>query len=183
MSEPKVLVAVSASRGFIGWAIRKLTGSKVNHTFLLYRSAQWGGWWAAQIAAKGVVLLPAFKVTEECDFLEVYESQSTDLELVLAKMRDTIGEKYDYAGIVGFFLRIVAWKVAHKKIRNALHSKGELFCSEFVAKFLRAAGTPQARKMEPSITSPGDVREYLQTIESGFIPREWPLQIKDVSAK
>ncbi len=176
MSEPKVLVAVSASKGFIGWAIRKLTGSKVNHSFLLYRSAQWGGWWAAQIDAKGVRLLPAHKAVEHCNYLEVYRSVNTDLEPALAEMRETVGEKYDYTGILGFFFRIVAWKVAHKKIRNALHSKGELFCSEFVAKFLHKAGTHLCSMLKPSVTSPGDVRMYLRRIDTGFGECSWPLE-------
>ena len=106
MVEPKVLVAVSASKGFIGWAIRKLTGSKVNHAFILYQSAQWGGWWAAQIDAKGVRLLPAHKAMEHCNYLEVYESLYIALEPAVAKMRDTVGERYDYPGILGFFFRI-----------------------------------------------------------------------------
>lgn len=173
MVTDNVLIGLSRSKGFFQWAVRKLTGSKVNHAFILYRSNLWGGWWAVQVDDKGVRIVPSEYLESNSTSVVLY-SYERNIEHSLSDIRGEVGEDYDYAGILGFFIRIIAWKVAKKKIRNALHRKNELFCSELVAKFLRCASVKGATQLNPSTTSPQDILEFVQRDAGGFKQVDWP---------
>ena len=48
-----------------------------------------------------------------------------------------MGDSYDYLGIAGQLIKLIAWRWLHLKMINPLHKTGELFCSEFVTTFLQ----------------------------------------------
>jgi hypothetical protein len=167
----KVLVCLSAGNGVVGTLIRKLTQSEVNHAFLAYPDTEWGGWWAAQIDQRGVILVPAESV--ECKTLVCYE-YNRDISYALPKTRQLIGSKYDFLGIFGFLCKLSVWRLFHKKILNPIQNKGELFCSEMVTTFLKAADISWAQRLDPASTSPGDLYNFLEN-DSRFqtIPVPW----------
>lgn len=173
MSEKeRVLVVVSASDSLLGKIIRKLTGSKVNHTFLLYESNLWGGWWVAQIGPKGVEKLPAEKVRGKYSLVECHEYQESLVDGVQA-CRGMIGEAYDFLGILGFLFKIIVWRLTGKKIKNPLHGKHEEFCSEFIATILKKSKVCTFETCDPASVDPGEVQRWILNNRK-FVQVDWP---------
>ena len=159
MTEPNLLIAATASKGFFQWAIRKLTGSPYNHVMVLYECPFWKGWWAIQVDDHGVRPVPLEKAWKDVTGYVLFKS-AMELRDDLPTMRRDMDKDYDYAGIFGFFVKIMAWRVAKKRIRNVFHKKGDLFCSEFMAKFFRKAHVPEAEELKPATTAPSDIVEF-----------------------
>lgn len=172
MEPERILVVCAASNTALGRAIRKLTGSPVNHCHLLYQSRLWGGWWAAQIGKEGVQKLPANKVMREYALTECYEYVH-DLSPGLRACRGMIGQRYDYLGIAGFMVKLAAWWIARKKIKNPWHHQNAEFCSEFVARVLGANGIAGFDEDDPASLSPGDVRTLIRD-NPQFCQVTWP---------
>lgn len=151
----RVLVCLSASNTWYGKMIRKVTGSTVNHAFIAYESALWGGWNAVQIDQRGVVGVPVQNV--KYDYVECYEFKDVDLNTAFPKSRDLVGDSYDWLGIVGFLLKIIVWRLFGKRLFNPLHRTGDLFCSEFVVSFLQRASTVYkwVLDLDPDSVAPG----------------------------
>lgn len=162
MSSPSVIVCLSASDAWYGKAIRKLTHSNVNHAFIAYKSSQWGGYWAVQIDNRGVIKIPAEKV--ENSYLECYDF-GIPMENAMRRTRDMYGDKYDWFGIAGFMVKLAAWRTLGRKVKNPLQREGDLFCSEFVARFLQAVDGmyPQIKSLTPSSVAPGGDPAFLGT--------------------
>ena len=165
-----VLVCLSASNKWYGKAIRKLTRSNVNHAFIAYTSQEWGGWWAVQIDERGVVKIPAEKV--EYDYVECYDFD-VDLRAAMIATRSLYGEDYDWEGIAGFLIKLIAWRVWGRNIVNPLHKTGDLFCSEFVTTFLQQVPDMDSAimKLNPSSVAPGGTPDFL-----GTSSLQWELQ-------
>ena len=157
-----ILVCLTASQEWYGKAIRTLTHSNVNHAFIAYTSEEWGGWWSVQIDQRGVVKIPAEKV--EYEYIECYD-MGIPLETAMPRTRQLYGEKYDWAGIAGFLIKLAAWRFLQRNIVNPLHRRGELFCSEFVTTFLQQVDGMYERIMvlNPSSVAPGGSPKYIGT--------------------
>jgi len=162
-AEQDVLICLTAGSEFYSKAIRRVTHSSVNHAFIAYRSEEWGGWWATQTDERGTVKVPVENVKHE--HIECYEFPDRDLKTAMPRVRDLVGEKYDWLGIGGFLLKLYAWNVFGRKIINPLHRKGDLFCSEMCATFLqRVEGMyPWMMDLNPSGVAPGGSPHYLGT--------------------
>jgi len=165
-----VLVCLTAGEEFYSRAIRKLTKSNVNHAFIAYTSKEWGGWWAVQTDERGVVKIPAEKV--ECQYIECYD-MGIPMEMAMSRTRMLYGESYDWEGIGGFLIKLLAWRLFQRKIVNPLHKDGELFCSEYVTTFLQCVDGmyPEIMDLNPSSVAPGGAPEYL-----GTPSLQWELQ-------
>lgn len=172
MDRERIYVVCAASDNLVGRLIRKLTRSSVNHTFLLYESRMWGGWWAAQIGPDGVKKLPAGPVMQKYYLTECYE-YAGNLGPGLTACRAMVGQRYDYWGVLGYLLRLVAKRVVDRDIRNPWNVQNEEFCSEFVAHVLKAARVDHFRDCDPASLSPGEVRGYL-CVNPNFQWRAWP---------
>lgn len=158
-----VLVCLTAGSEFYSRAIRKLTHADVNHAFLAYKSREWGGWWAVQIDERGTVKVPVENVKHER--IEVYEMPELDLKTAMPRVRDLVGDPYDWEGIGGFLVKLYMWRAFGRRIVNPLHKKGDLFCSEFVTTYLqRVDGMfPWIMDLNPASVAPGGSPIYLGT--------------------
>jgi len=155
------LVCLTASDTWYGKAIRGVTGSNVNHALIVYYSEAHGGWQALQTDQRGLVEVPAETVKHS--YIECYEFPDLDLMTALPKCRDLVGDSYDWAGIAGFLLKIASWRLFGRRIVNPLHEKGELFCSEFAARYLQLVDGMYdwMLKVKPSGMAPGGKSEEL----------------------
>jgi len=142
-----IRIVYTASNTLFGKVIRYLTNSKVSHVMIQYSSDLWGGEWVAEATLPMVCKMPAEKarrnvVTEfECLF---------DAKPALHAIRDEIGKWYDFKLIFGLGFILMLWKFLKIKIRRPLgNSKGDI-CSEFVAKFYKAAKLPNSGNIVPS---------------------------------
>jgi len=162
--ERRPLVCLSASGSWYGSVIREMTHSNVNHAFIAYYDEAWGGWQALQTDERGVV-----EVTMESlhhKYVECYDFKYVDLLTALPSVRELIGDKYDYWGIVGQLLKLAVWRIAGRKILNPLHRSGELFCSEFCTTFLQRVCSAPAwiNYLHPSNVAPGGKEKFLGTL-------------------
>lgn len=166
-----VLVCLSSSSEWYGRAIRKLTGANVNHAFIAYASREWGGWWAVQTDERGVVKVPVENV--RCAHLECYEFPALDLKTAMPRVRPFVGEAYDWGGILGFLVKLYAWRAFGRRIVNPLHKQGELFCSEFVTTYLQCVDGMYLdfMRLDASSVAPGGSPRYL-----GTPSLQWELQ-------
>lgn len=159
IDDPKVLICLSASDAWYGRIIRWASRSRVNHTFLLYRSDVWG-WFAVEINENGVQLIPPSRLTR-VDYLECWRCDE-DLLHGLAGMRRWIGAGYDWRGLLSGLVRLVVRRLFGMSIDGASHSAKRLFCSEAAAVVLRNAAAPGSDSIDPPNTSPGDLRRLFR---------------------
>jgi len=159
----KAIVCLTAGSEFYSKAIRKLTHSNVNHAFIAYTSQEWGGWWAIQVDERGVIKVPVKNV--EWKSIECYEFPSLDLSTAFKRVRDLIGYSYDWEGIGGFMIKLLAWRLFDRAIVNPLHKTGDLFCSEFVTIFLQQVDGmyDEIMSLNPSGVAPGGDPKFLGT--------------------
>lgn len=187
-----VLICLSASSEWYGSAIRALTKADVNHAFIAYTSKEWGGYWGVQTDERGVVKVPVENIKHK--YVECYEFPDLDLATAMVPFRDFVGERYDWLGIFGFLIKLIAWRVFGRSIVNPTHGRGQQFCSEAVVRFLQKVDGMYdwVKVMDPSGVAPGGDREYLgvpslqellkEHIEIGEVRRvECPFAVKGVS--
>jgi len=169
--ERDVLVCFTAGSEFYSKAIRSLTHANVNHVLIAYKSQEWGGWWTVQTDQRGVVKVPAESL--KYDYIECYEFPVLDLKVAMRRVRDLVGDPYDWAGIAGFMVKLYMWRVFGRTIVNPLHKQGDLFCSEMVTTFLQRVDSmyPWIMDLDPSSVAPGGSPIYL-----GTPSLQWELQ-------
>ena len=156
-----VLVCLTAGEEFYSKAIRNLTHSDVNHALIAYKSREWGGWWAVQTDERGVVKVPVENV--KYNYIECYEFPQLDLKSAMPRIRDLVGDRYDWLGIAGFMVKLWAWRLFGRRVVNPLHKEGDLFCSEMVTRFLKQVDGMYGWMMalKPSSVAPGGSPKYL----------------------
>ena len=159
----KRYIGFSASNKIYGRLIRWLTGSKINHAFILCDNLQDD--FGIQVDGKGVRYVNPLSLTKDKPFVELYE-YTEDEYAVDQGIRDNcfyIGSKYDWWGIIGFLIKILFMKVCRQDISNPIHREGELFCSEYVATVLNSAEvTFDGESLSPANTSPGLLRRKIR---------------------
>jgi hypothetical protein len=109
----------------------------------------------------------------EYAMVECYEYRG-DLAPGLVACREMVGEGYDFLGIAGFLIKLAAWRMTGRRIKNPLHCQHKEFCSEFVSRVLKEAVVSGFVECDPPSMSPGDVRGMLRA-NPRFQQREWPL--------
>lgn len=160
-----VYVCFTASNSWYGKAIRELTESTVNHSFILFRDTSLSQkWFAIEINGdKGVHITDARRAVSGRKTLEVYEYVEGDLWPGVDKAFSHLGSDYDYPGIVGFLIKLLVWRYLNVGISNPIHREGELFCSEFVMLVLRYCMLDWARCLRPENVSPAFLRGCIRS--------------------
>ena len=151
-----VTIVFTAKTNWISRTILKLTGGKASHVFLEYDSELWGGRWAAEAGALGVRKIPA-KMARHHVVAE-FGCQFPTNE-ALRSVAHLVGQRYDIGGLLWFAWFIIAWRLFKKKIKKPLNNTKGQFCSEFVTRFLQAAGMYE-READPELTSPQELFEH-----------------------
>ena len=169
-----VSIGFTTSSGWLSSIIRGVTKSKASHAFILlepdepfYGHKQW----VLEAVGTGFHLIP----------YDTYLSPSTNLvdlipiayELDIQKAMDWLGGKYDIGGLVGESYVTLArwiktkWKNLKFKVRNPLHEKNTMYCSEAIAYLLQDSHYPHSEALVPYNISPEDLYEF---ITSGILP-------------
>ena len=128
-------IIFTASQTWVGEAIRYITRGRVSHAMLQYYSDLWGGEWIAEATWTGVIKVPAEKV-RHC---VVYEFECLfDATQALHRMREYIGQPYDYKTLLFLGWAWAVKKLFRLKIKKPWKNSYGQFCSEFIARFLFA---------------------------------------------
>ena len=149
----------TGKHSLISWLIRRATGSKVSHAFLIYRDE----------TLADDLMLEADRGGFQIDRLATFLRTNTlvtrvplDIPAAAIQAADRwIGEGYDYAGLVGeAIVKMARW--CGKKISSPLHDPKALFCSEAMVRLLQVAQYPGADALVPYDVSPQDLLAFLQ---------------------
>ncbi len=159
----RVWIALSASKGLVSWLIRKCTGSPYNHAFIIYTSDLFGGYWAVQIAERGVVKMQLPEVLKKYYKVDCYK-YDYNLDKGLQATRHMINKGYDWTALLGFLGRLLWKKLTGRESENYLQVRNRLFCSEYTASVLKAASALGFESCTPSQMSPGDLYNILKDL-------------------
>jgi len=133
-----VKIVLTASNTFVGKAIRWITCGDVSHVMIQYGSDLWGGEWVAEAIAKGVVKIPAERARHRV--VKEYKCKF-DPKPGLHAIRNLIGQRYAFEGILVAGWLILLWRIFKKKINRPFKNVKGQFCSEVAAKFFNAVPT------------------------------------------
>jgi len=157
-----VSIGFSSKDTLLGKVVRYLTSSPINHVFLVYESAEWGGEWVAQANQDGVHKIPIERALKSSQYVEQYECLKS-LSSGMREMAKYIGCKYDWKGVVWGIFCLAVLKFLGIKISKRHHSFSRMFCSEFIAEILKRAQVPETGSWETSLISPSDLRMFVMT--------------------
>ena len=153
-----VVFGFSTSRAWYSRLIRWATKSKCSHTFLLVNVEGELLVFQEGPLGYGVRSFEAFKTENEV--VDLVPPKHSILE-GFRKSLVELGQPYAYVQLVGFGLvllaRTLGWHLSH----NPFSSKRSTFCSERGARVLQDSGYPGSERLEPSMTSPEDLLEFL----------------------
>lgn len=155
-----ILIGFSTRRGsFLSWLIRKATGSRVSHTWLLDTSTFYGVPMVIETALEGFRGEAYESFQRSNDVLAVFEV-GAPLDAQMPTVAKWLGKRYDTEGLLGS-----AWvqlgRRLHRVWQNPWQNQDALFCSEAVAKVLVAAEHPGFEDAVPEQMTPQDIYEKL----------------------
>jgi len=144
----------------LSWLIKKFTKSESSHTAIgvdlhgipvLIHSTMGG----VQVTPRDKFLKTDY-IVEEYKFIP-------DMSSGLKHAVSHLGENYDYVGIIGYAMLIVAWRWFKKKIKNPLASPKSLVCSEFVLHIDHAKQIKEWSDLDPERTTPQTLIEQCRS--------------------
>ena len=169
-----VIIGFSTPRGFnlISWLIRKVTGSRTSHAWLLVYDPVFKLRMVMEAHSTGMRLVP-LTVFEKTNVVVAQAHPRVDFSRALQNAGRWLGEKYDFTGLLG-----MAWVLLgrwiRRKWRNPFNDSRALFCSEAVVQTLRSAEYPHIGELQADSTSPEDLLDFLQDS-----PFECPIEFTD----
>lgn len=152
-----VTLCFVSGRGLKDRFIQWVTDCPFNHVYIEFWSDDWGGWQAIDITERGVVQVPASK-TGYLDPISRYCANEGMGGAIRAR-RDLIGNRYDWKGLFGGLFKLTMFKLFGFTISKPWHSKGRLFCSEYVATILGLSDAHRFSRV-PWLTTPKDIWVY-----------------------
>ncbi|MFL5263200.1 MAG: hypothetical protein ACJ79R_17175 [Anaeromyxobacteraceae bacterium] len=157
----RVMVGFSTPRQWnvLSALIRSATGSRTSHAWVQVHDPLFGRDLVLEAHATGLRLVP-FTVFNLTNRVVAVAYPKCDLEGGLEAAGAWLGARFDFEGLVGLFVELVARHFG-RHWKNVLHGSTALFCSEAVTRMLQAGGFPRAATLTPQDTTPEDLLEFL----------------------
>ncbi len=171
-----VRVGFSTSRNNpISWVIRKVTGSRTSHAWLLLEVQPFGQEMVLEASEFGVRLIP-LDAFQRANAIVACFSPAHTLDQAMPEAGRWLGAAYDFGGLFGMAV-VMLGRWLRRKWRNPWHSSRSLFCSELVVKVLEWAHHPalvqegsargvkrrrSGRVKTAAQTSPQDLLEFFE---------------------
>lgn len=153
-----IFIGFSTSNAWYSRLIRWATGAKCSHTFLVVPFM--GVQLVLEEGVFGYSARTLSNMQADGSQLVALMVPVVPLESAVAKSFDWLGQRYDYAGLLGMsWVMFKRW--LGKKVRNPFASHRAMFCSESVTKVLQAANWPGAAELDPSATDPETLRKFI----------------------
>jgi len=134
-----VHIGFSTTGGWLSRIIRRVTGSPVSHSFVVYHSAVFGKDMVLEASGHGFRIMAWQRFDTENKLVAMYRLKVDDalLHQALGKLSDRLGDAYDTLSLFGYLIR--KW---FRLKRVPFDSRKKLVCSEAVALFLDWCGMP-----------------------------------------
>ena len=164
----QVVLSVSKRWRFVSWFIKFVTRGKVSHSSLKYYDEDFQVEMNLEADQYGLHQTPWQRWLETNEALVIVTPRIPIGPGVREVALKFLGGGYDYAGAAGVFLsRVLRW--FRIKWRNSFASSKSVFCSEAIALSLQACNYPGADKLDPSLTTPEDLREFFLADRDGAL--------------
>jgi hypothetical protein len=161
-------IGFSTTDALLSRAIRRLTGSRVSHAFLVYRDVDFDREMVMEAVGAGFRIVPLDKFAKHNRIVEIVTPRHPIDEGLRAAV-EWLGEGYDTRGLLGMAVLLAARALRRRaRLRNLLANRRALFCSEAVARACRAARYPGFDR-DPETTSPQDLYAFFQA-EAALAP-------------
>jgi hypothetical protein len=151
-------IGFSTSRAWYSRLIRKFTKSKVSHTFLLTNVH--GNLLVFQEGPLGYSVRAYEGFHKENQVVSLVCPKVSILKGFQKSLAE-LGQPYAYLALLGFglvlLLRHFGWRLTH----NPFSSKRATFCSQRNTEILQDSGYPGAEALNPALTSPEMLLEFL----------------------
>ena len=154
-------IGFSTTNMFLSKLIRKITGSKASHTFLIYQDETLAQTMVMEAAFEGFRVIPYKEFCKKNIIIQVIEPK-VSLELGVKVLANSLGDYYDFKGLIGAGL-VKIWKRFKRKIHNPWIAGNSMFCSESVVRALQISGYPGTEDMVASDVSPQDLLDFLES--------------------
>lgn len=139
--------------------IRKLTGSTVSHAWLVFDDPVFEREMVIEATETGVVMTPFDVFSVRNDVVEILTPRIS-LHSGLKTAGQWLGESYDFTGLFGTAI-VLLGRWFKRRWKNPFNNAKAMFCSEFVVRVLQESGYPGSECLDPSATTPQDLREFM----------------------
>lgn len=146
---------------FVSWVIKKFTKSEASHAAI--GAELYGVPVLLESGMGGVKVTPRDKYFSEGDKLVEEYQFVPDVSTGIKGSVELLGEGYDYVGLIGYGILILAYRWFKKKIKNPLASPKALVCSEFVVRIDDNKMIEEWNDLDPERTTPQDLIEICRT--------------------
>lgn len=163
-----VHIGFSTTGGWLSRIIRRMTGSPVSHSFVVYHSSAFGKDMVLEASGKGFRVMAWRRFDTENKLVAMYRLKADEalVREALGKLADRLGDAYDTLSLFGYLLR--KW---FRLKRVPFDSRKKLVCSEAVALFLGWCGMPfdDVGVVTPKVLLDlaEDRREMFELVDSG----------------
>lgn len=154
-----IYVGFSTTNGLLSRIIRWATRATVSHTFLIVDDTTLGGPLVIEEAWCGCRVTTLERFQKSARVVDVLVPP-VPLESAVREAVAMLGQRYDWAGLVGMLFVLVG-RYLGRKVRNPLRSAHAMFCSELNTRILQEAGYPGAEALDASATDPDDLRGFM----------------------
>jgi hypothetical protein len=142
-------------------AIRKVTGSRTSHAYLLFRDPLFRILVVMEAHSTGFRVLPYRRFRRENRIVATI-APDHDLTPGLHAAGKWLGEQFDVAGLLRMGLELLRRWAAIGVRRQPLPGTRALFCSEAVVRALQAADFPQSDALDPENVTPQELFDWLK---------------------
>jgi hypothetical protein len=157
-----VHIGFSTTSGWLSRMIRRITGSPVSHSFVVYHSTAFGKDMVLEASGQGFRVMSWRRFDKENKLVAIYRLKVADpvAHEALGKLADRLGDAYDTLSLFGYLLR--KW---FRLERVPFDSRKKLICSEAVALFLGWCGMPFD---DVSVVTPKILLDFAEGHTDGF---------------
>jgi hypothetical protein len=158
-----ILLGFSYKKGnVLSWLIRKVTGSKCSHAWLLIDDPFFGVPVVLQASLEGFTLDTYSRFCASNEVVAIVQP-AIPLDQPLRDAWQALGTPYDYLGLLGMSW-VMLGRAFHRVWKNPLSSADEMFCSEAVVEqILIPAKYPGVETLGlPQNVSPAQLLAFLQ---------------------
>lgn len=144
----------------LSWLIKKFTKGKSSHVAL--GAELYGVPVLIHSTMGGVQVTPREKYFKSDVVVEEY-AFIPDMTHGLQHAVTHLNQHYDYVGLLGYAMLLVAWRWFKKKIKNPLAAPKAMVCSEFVCHIDHEGQIAEWADLDPERTTPQDLIERCRT--------------------
>jgi len=150
---PSLTLLFTSSNHWWSRVIQFFSKSRCSH--VMVGLDLWGTPAVLEADVGGVQFLPRSRFFGKGDQMLVAEFAIRP-EVHLRAAIEELGDRYDYVGLLGYALVMIARRLG-RKIKNPLASPKAMVCSEFALALNRDGTIPAWVGLDPEATSPGDL--------------------------